>query len=181
MSGVCVRVLLLSFCASAAPSSGAAPAEESSAAKPCGETKSSMQPALDCVRSACGKGTSVLEKILRGFTVAQNAFNPADPEPLLRPTKDPDASKTPSTADATDSGAQLRGGRPLSEAVSPATAPVLFLRLCPALVHECGAGGAASPAEKSGCNEEKKVNNNVSFPSYFSFFLLQDQRDLWVR
>jgi len=37
------------------------------------------------------------------------------------------------------------------------------------------------PAEKSGFNEEKNVNNKVSFPSYFSFFLLKDQRDLWVR
>jgi len=62
---------------------------------------SSKQPALDCVRSACGKGTSDVS----------GDFNRADSCLLLRRAKDLDVLTAP-----------LRGGRPFSEAVSRATA-----------------------------------------------------------
>ena len=83
----------------------------------------SEQPASGCedgvpsqewnFHSACGKGASDLEKILHSdlqkskTNHVERVLKVADPDPLLRPTKAPNALETPSTADATELPAPL--------------------------------------------------------------------------
>ena len=164
MSDVRVCVLLLSFCASAAPPPGAAPSEGEPKHNPlCSLKGCSALPAFVCedgvpiwewnLRSARRKGASDLVKSHAVYPQCDLRFMFAEPDPLLRPSKVPEDPNTSMSI--------------------PTFATVCF---------HCALCVGCRSAAKSSLNEEKNVDNIVSYSFLFHFSIfLQDQRDLWVR
>ena len=107
-----VCVLLPSFCASGAPSSGAAPAEEV-------PNNNRFRFGDVALAPACAAGA---REELRGATRGSIRDHTATDSCADPPAKDPAVGEGFSNPALLQTGAPLCGERPLSEAVSPTTA-----------------------------------------------------------